>query len=83
MSPKPMKLLLSRSPMSVRLVGALAMTLAIAPVSSAWALGQGALAVGKAAADMGLQVTTVASRHHGRRCGTRCLRQADPRRHIR
>ena len=65
MSPKFMKLSMSR-PTMLRLAGAVALLGAATPMSPAWALGQGASALGKAAQGMGLQVTTVASRRHGK-----------------
>ena len=67
MSPKFMKLSMSRSSMALRLATAVVLVGAAAPLSPAWALGQGAFAVGKAANGIGLQSTTVASRHYGRK----------------
>ena len=66
MSPKSMKLSMSRPSMALRLASAIVLLGAAMPVSSAWAVGQGASALGRAAQGMGPQVTTIASRHHGR-----------------
>ena len=63
MSPKSMKLFLLRPLLTLRIAGVSALLIATAPVSSAWALGPGALALGKAADGLGVQATLVASRH--------------------
>ncbi|MDX7952241.1 hypothetical protein P7D22_13760 [Lichenihabitans sp. Uapishka_5] len=51
-----------RSPL-LRRLGVATLLLAVGPMPSAFALGQGSLAVGKAASGLGLEPTTVASRH--------------------
>ncbi len=63
MSPKSMNVNLFRPQMALRLAGVVTLVIAGYPISSALALGQGAFAVGKAASDAGMQITTVASRH--------------------